>query len=257
MKYYKELAGLQCFTRADVEQLTGNKKAADSLLREYKKKGYIESVKRNLYVTMSMETQQPIPNRYQIASNVGSGSYFSHHSAFEYYGYANQVFYEVYVSGENRFAQFEYDGVTYRYIAPRIAAGVERKNGGIRVTDMERTVLDGINDFEKITGLEELLRCLDLIPSVNEKKLLFYLEAYNKRFLYQKAGYMLQHFQRSFCLSNDFFDACEKKLSKSVRYLYRGIENEPNVFNNRWQLVVPENLMQLISKGGSEYVAIG
>jgi len=81
-------------------------------------------------------------------------------------------FYEVYVSGENRFAQFEYDGVTYRYIAPCIVIGVERKNDGVRITDMERTVLDGINDFQKIAGLEELLRCLDLVPHVNEKKLL-------------------------------------------------------------------------------------
>lgn len=253
MKYYKELAELQCFTRSDAERLTGNSKAADSLLREYLKKGYIESVKRNLYVTISMETHQSIANRFKIASNITVGSCLSHHSAFEYYGCANQVFYEVYVSGENRFMEFEYDDVTYRYIAPRIDIGVDQKGDGVRVTDMERTVLDSINDFEKIAGLEELLRCLDLIPYADEKKLLYYLEIYDKIVLYQKTGFILQHFKDTLRLSNGFFDTCERYLSKSVRYLYHGIEHEQNRYDNRWQLVVPQNLMLLVSEGGSEY----
>ena len=161
MKYYKELMELQCFTRADAERITGNAKTADSLLTNYQKKGYIEAVKRNLYVVVSMETGQAAPNRYRIASHITDGAYISHHSAFEYYGYANQVFYEVYVSGDKRFTPFEYDDVVYRHIAPRMSVGVQEKPDGVRVTDIERTVLDSINDFEKIAGLEELLRCLD------------------------------------------------------------------------------------------------
>jgi hypothetical protein len=31
------------------------------------------------------------------------------------------------------------------------------KNDDVRITDLERTILDNINDFEKISGLEELL----------------------------------------------------------------------------------------------------
>jgi predicted transcriptional regulator of viral defense system len=131
-----------------------------------------------------METGEPVPNRYRIGSNITKTAYISRHSAFEYYGCSNQVFYEVYVSGNNRFAAFNYDNVTYLYIAPRINDGIELKPDGVRVTDMERTVLDSINNFEKIAGLEELLRCLELIPFANEDKLLAYLELYGKQALY-------------------------------------------------------------------------
>jgi predicted transcriptional regulator of viral defense system len=250
MRYYEQLVKLGCFTKNDVEHLLGSSEATYSLLQSYKKKGYIEQVKRNLYVTISMETKQPVAGRYRIASNIKSDSYITHHSAFEYYGYGNQVYYEVYVAAKAKFAKFEYDDVTYRYIAPRIDEGVVLGGDGVRVTDLERTVIDSINDFERIGGLEELLHCLELVPSLHEDKLLRYLKLYGKKFLYQKSGYLLEHYQQTFRLSDAFYQACAGQKAKSVRYLYRGIEKQQPVFNQRWQLFVPENLLDTIAKGG-------
>jgi len=253
MKYYKELLAMQCFSRADVERLTGSVKAADSLLTSYQKKDYISAVKRNMYVAVSMETGQAVANRYFIGSHITDGAYLSHHSAFEYYGCANQVFYEVYVSGGKRFASFDCDDVTYRYVAPRIDNGVVERPDGVRVTDMERTVLDNLNDFEKIAGLEEFLHCLELVPYLDEKKLLKYLEQYGKQVLYQKAGYILSHWKNELRLSDRFFEACASNVTKSVRYLYHGIEHEANVFDSRWKIFVPKNLMKLVSPGGETH----
>ena len=167
MKHYEKLLELGCFSKNDLEQIAGSEAAAKWLCREYQKKGYIERVKRDLYVAISLETQQPIANRYVIASHISNDAAVSYHSAFEFYGYSNQVFYETQVTSESRFRDFEYDGVTYRRIAPRITGGITEING-IRVTTLERTVIDSINLFEKIGGLEELLRCLALIPTLDE-----------------------------------------------------------------------------------------
>ena len=68
MKHYEKLLELGCFSKNDLEQITGSEAAAKWLCREYQKKGYIERVKRDLYVAISLETQQPIANRYVIAS---------------------------------------------------------------------------------------------------------------------------------------------------------------------------------------------
>ena len=48
---------------------------------------------------------------------------------------------------------------------PKINVGVvePRTTQGVRVTDLERTVIDSIKDFEKIGGLEELMNCLSLV----------------------------------------------------------------------------------------------
>ena len=68
MKLYKELAALRCFTHGDLVRLTGSESAAQWQIRNYLKKGYIERVRRDLYAVISLETDQPIPSRFQIAS---------------------------------------------------------------------------------------------------------------------------------------------------------------------------------------------
>jgi predicted transcriptional regulator of viral defense system len=254
MKYYEQLVDMACFSRNDLTHLTGSEQRANALIFNYKNKGFIQAVKRNLFVAISMETKQPVPSRYAIASHITDKAYVSHHSAFEYYGLANQVFYEVYVSSTKKFAPFEYDDVTYRFIASRISEGVEEKAGGVRITDLERTAIDSINDFEKIGGLEELLRCLELIPCLDESKLLIYLGLYDKQFIYQKTGYLLEHYKEQLKLSAGFFAECEKHLAKSIRYLYHGVENERLSFNSKWRLFVPEKLLAIISGGGTELV---
>jgi len=250
MKYYKELLDLQCFTRADVEDITGSEDIANWILQDYQNKGYVKSVKRNLYVAVSIETGQTMPNRYRIASNIAKDTYISHHSAFEYYGCANQVYYEVYVSGKKRFNTFTFEDINYRYFAPRIDIGINFQPDGVRITDIERTLLDSINDFEKIAGLEELLHCIELIPRIDEEKILNYLEQYNKQILYQKTGYILSHFKDELRISDKFYESCERKITKSIRYLYGGIEYESNTFDNRWQLYVPVHLLSAFSQGG-------
>ena len=251
MKYYEELVDLQCFSRADVVTLTGNEHTADSLIAEYKRKGYIQSVRRNSYVTISLETKMPVANRYRIATNIMSGSYITHHSAFEYYGCANQVFHEVYVSTASRFSDFTYDGITYARISPEIHSGVITANTGIRVTDLERTVIDSIHSFERIGGLEELLRCLMLVPALRTDKLIIYLDDYGLANLYQKTGYILTEFSEQLGLSKVFFDYCRSRIPKSKKYLYAPIESRAKhlILHEDWMIYAPRDLKSIISKG--------
>ena len=110
-----------------------------------------------------------------------------------------------------------------------------RQNGnGVRVTDLERSVLDCIDAFEKVCGLEELEACLDMLPSLDEDKLRRYLPLYNKAFLYQKTEYLLEKRQSDLKLSDGFFDFCRKEVA-SRRYLEKG-----SVLNKRWNLYVKE-----------------
>jgi predicted transcriptional regulator of viral defense system len=191
---------------------------------------------------MSLETKQPIPNRYAIASHISDGAYVSHHSAFEIHGVANQVYYEVYAAAEKRFSEFEFDGVTYRRVTPSIASGVAELQGGIRATDIERTVLDSIRDFEKIGGLEETLKCIELIPRLDEDKLLAYLSEYGNGYLYQRTGYLLSQSAAMLELSDGFFPACRSKIPSAKRYLYRGLQAEPHTLSREWLLFTPETL---------------
>ncbi len=66
---------------------------------------------------------------------------------------------------------------------------------------MERTVIDSIRDYNKTGGFEELLNCLEGIHYLDEIMLLRYLKVYNIQGLYQRIGYLLQHYQKEMQLS--------------------------------------------------------
>jgi len=246
MKYYERLLEMGCFTRDEVYTLTSNYDTAGTVLKSYMKKGYVMQVKRNLYVAVNLADHQPVVSKQRIAGRITQTAYVSHHAAFEYYGCANQVSYQVEVSSDTPFTTFSFDGLTYMYIASRIKDGIVTRPDGVRVTDMERTVIDGIHDFEKVAGLEELLRCIELVPSVREEKLLSYLAIYGKQVLYQKAGYILRHFQRALNLSDAFFNECAAHIGKSTRYLTGNGEGH---YTGEWRLMVPADLMKLTNKG--------
>lgn len=162
-------------------------------MRANKKKGRIISVRRNLYAAVNPMTDEPVPTPYEIASHISSDSYVSHHSAFEMHSMANQVFSDLYVFSSSKFNPFEFDGRRFLRIESKFADGVKTV-GKVRVTDLERTIVDSIKDFTKIGGLEELIRCLTMVTYADAEKLTHYLTLYNNQFLWQKTGYILSNF---------------------------------------------------------------
>lgn len=253
MKYYDILLKLMLFSKEQINQITGNPDTAKTLLKNALYNGYVERIRHNYYATKSLETGRAIPSRYAIGSSINPSAYISHHTAFEYYGMANQVFGTVYVSSVSKFKDFTFDDVEYKYLPSKQGFGIITPAAHIKVTDIERTILDNIKDFTKIGGLEELLRCLSMVTILEEDKLLEYLEKYNNQFLYQKTGYILSFFE-NMKLSHSFFEICKSKIDKSTRYLYDGIQYESPQYYPKWQLYAPTDLIKLIDEGGDAIV---
>lgn len=250
MKYYERLIDFGSFNFSNVVELTGSREAAKRILNSYTKKGYIEKIRRDYYVAISMETHQPVVNRYQIASNVYDDAYITHHSAFEAYGYANQIFYNVYFACERRVREFSYDGVYYQQIPRNSKADVVHE-GNVKLTSIEQTVVDSIKDYEKVAGLEEVLRCIELIPVLDERKLLKCLKNYNIGNLYQKCGYILENVGKPIGITDFFLEECQNHVGKSKYYLLK--DRQSMSLDKRWMLYVPTRLHALLEKGAFGY----
>lgn len=251
MDVFTELAKYPVFTIDNVKKFTYNEKTAYTQLNRLMKKGLIKKIRKNIYTAVNPTTGQLVATRYQIACAITSTAFISHHSAFEYYGLANQVYYEVYVSSDTKFNHFEHEHVTYRYVASKMEEGVvEAKNTiGVRITDLERTVIESIRDFNKIGGLEELLNCLESVHYLDESKLKRYLDIYNIKGLYQKVGYILEHYRKEMHLSKEFVEYCKSKIGKSRRYLVSEVK-ENSYYNSDWELMVPKDLFDIVGQGG-------
>lgn len=254
MKHYEKLIELGCFSRSDLAELLGNDATAGSLLREYQKRGYVERVRHDRYTVISLETKQPVLSRYQIGCGLFSDAVIANHSAFEVYGFANQVFYEIYVSTASRFSDFEYNGVIYRRLAPKRTMDVVQ-TGGVCVTSVEQTVVDCIADFEKTAGLEETLRCIQLIPSLNEEKLVRILKGRNNGYLWQKCGYVLEQLNDDLGLSPNFFATCLSNKAGSKRTFMKE-SSLPLIWDRKWDLYVPRSLRKITDKGVTDNHAV-
>lgn len=254
MKHYEKLLETGCFSRQQLIEIVGTPGAANQVIYEYQRKGLIEKIKRDFYVAISLETKQPVFSRYQIGSNLFPDACITHHSAFEVYGCANQVFNECFVATEKRFSSFEYDGIIYRRVDRKPNTKVIHR-GNICVTSMEQTVVDAIRDFEKVAGLEEVIRCISLVPSLNENNVLECLAENDNGFLYQKCGYIFEQLNDEFRFSSNFFDVCEAKSSNAKRYFLK--EAQIYTFYERWKLYAPFSLREVVEKGIGDYNANG
>lgn len=245
MNLYFELLKKPIFCVEDVNVFYNNIESARSAIKRMMKEKMVAKIRNNMYTCISGETGAPVANRFQIASHITPTSYVSHHTAMEYYGITDQVFYDVYVSSETAFRDFTFDGYTYRYVASKSLEGVERPSfsGEIAITNIERTIVDCVKDMDKIAGIEEVVQNIESMGRMQEKRILKYLELFQNQFLYQKLGYLLSERKMQMGLSDAFFDNCKEKMGKSKRYLTR--DQEGGRYDDEWKLVVPEGLYDM------------
>ena len=249
MKRYEKILTLKVFNVDDVYKLTGNMNTAKSIIRNLLLFGYIKRVKHNLYVVCNIEFKNTIPDQYMIASKIKEDAYISYHSALEYYGVKNQVFYDVYVSTKKRFANFEFEGISYRYINSKYDFGIVQDDK-VRVTDKERTFIDCIDKVELAGGNEELIMCLELFGKIEGGKILQYLKKYNSSKLYAKVGFFLELFNEHYGVEQSIIEECRRKSKNKKLYFNEETKRMKNKYVKEWNLIVPQ---LFINKGEGLY----
>lgn len=246
MDLYFEMAKKPIFNLTDVMSFYENKNSAISALQRLVKSGKAVSIRRGMYTCISPETGAPIANKYQIASALSEDAAVSCHTAMEYYGLTDQVFYDVYVSSSSPFSSFEFDGITYHFVKSSFEDGITDLpySGGVRVTDIERTVIDSIKEMNHIAGTEEVIENITGVKHLSESRMIKYLELYDNQFLYQKCGYILFECSKDIGLNQKFFSACKEHIGKSKRYLVTD-KRLAGRFDKEWGLVVPMNIFNM------------
>ena len=249
LKYYEVILDLGCFTRQDLEGIISNKKTINSLLLRYKKNKFIKRVKQNYYVAMDIVNNEPVDNKYVIASKLSKSNYIAYHSALEYYGYNNQVFNEVTFCGTTRVIDFEFENIEYHFVASKCDIQIIKNYDGVRISTIERTIVDCIDHIDLAGGIEEVYRALDAIYNIDEKKLVEMLDFYQKKVLYQRAGYILETFKDNLKISDSTLDYLKSKIDSSKCYLISSRKEGNTTLDKKWNVCVPAYLSSILPKG--------
>lgn len=236
----------------DVAQELGNVRSAQTLLMRYQKQGYVSKVRRGLYCVNNIATHLPEANKFQVASAVTPTSYIAYHAAMEYHGLAHQVYYDVAVGGEQTFNAFEFDGNHFAFHRIPVHIGVDNPitDSHVRVTNVERTMVDCIDRIDLCGGWEELTNCLMSVQYLREEMLITILKAYDKIALYKKVGFLLEKLHMP--VSSSLIDTCKQYAKESVTYLTS--DGDSDTFNAVWRLYTPKNLLTINQQNTDELV---
>jgi predicted transcriptional regulator of viral defense system len=244
MKGYQELAQKIIFHFDDALKIFKNSPATYGALRRLSKQGLIKKVRNNLYVTINPVTGLAFASKYQIGSSIHNDAFISHLSALEYYGYRHQVSRICFVSSSHRFNSFEFEDITYRPYLSKYRDGVVTPpyTELINVSDIERTVIDSIHSIDAYVNLETLIESLELIPALNQEKLLHYLNGYQIQALHQKTGVIMSFLKSNLSLKKSFFEHLKRQLKQGVTYLDHQAKKD-GAYNKDFQIVVPKWLL--------------
>ncbi|MDY0277697.1 MAG: hypothetical protein RBQ97_06400 [Acholeplasma sp.] len=238
MKYYENLSLLQVFNKYDLDLITDDDNKSKQILKTYIDKNIIKKISYDYYGTIDFSTRDLYADKFVIGSKVNKDAFISHRSAFEFHGFYNQVYNEVYVSSLKTFKSFDFDDISYIYVKTNNFMQVETiKN--TKVSSIERTIVDSIKDVDKISDIEETLKCIDLISYIDENKIMNYLDSVNNKTLYKKTGYILSIFRENLKLTNEFFDELKEKGGK-VRGYFSQINKHDLTYQNEWGIYAYE-----------------
>lgn len=258
MATFSSFYKVRIFTFDDAMQEMGLSHAGTSTaLARWQSQGIVKPIRRNLYAAIDPATDAPMCDKFELSSKITTTSYVGWHTAFEFHGVAHQPFYNAYVGSLNRFKAFSFEETDFTYCAAPLVPSKENGivspmgNPYVRVTDLERTVIDCCDRIERAGGIEELLHCMESISLLDETKLEKYLTLYNKAFLYQKAGFVLEYTKEFHHTSDSFIEMCRTKGALHTKHLTS--TGDSDTYSCRWKLYVPKDC---ITKNNLEYELI-
>lgn len=212
-----------------------------SMLQRWQRQGITMQIRRNLYCMVDPVSGQPTVSKYEIGSHLASSAYINYHTALEFHGIAHQPFNEVMVSCKSRITPFSFDDTDYHIFQDKLGTiGVVTPKGNplVRVTNLERTLIDCFDRIDRAGGIEELQHCMESVVLLDENKLSDYLKLYNKSFLYQKTGFLLEQIKDRVHISDEFINTCRVMGKNHVKWLTNS--DESDTFIKEWQLYVPQ-----------------
>ena len=244
----------QVFTYDEARQALKLKASSlQKMLHELQRDGYVLRIKKKIYAVIPIEAsgRSFAPNKYLVAGKLQTTFYLSYHTALELHGVAESAHNTTYISVPRQSKPFQFQGTRYSFVTRYDSYGQMIMNvDGIplRLTDREKTILDGLARLKYLGGLEEYLKSVSSFPSVDASRLTRYLKLAKKKGLYAKVGWLLSLFAKQWFIKQGVLDDLREHLGKRTFYLDHRKGNVRYRFDSTWNLMVPENVMDLIEE---------
>ena len=237
------------------EKGSGKPSTRKALLTYYRKQGRIVPVRRGLYAVIpfgSLPDSSPV-DPYLLTAKITKDAVLAYHTALEFYGKAYSVYTRLHYLTTRRslpvkFRSYEIRGV----LVPRSlrAKGMEMfgiaryKRSGVelRVTSLERTLVDVLDRPELTGSWEEIWRSLESVEFFDIDQVVEYVLLLENATTAAKVGFFLEQHKETLMVDDVHLKPLRKLCPQRPHYLIRG-KRQGGRLVKEWNLMVPDEIL--------------
>ena len=225
-----------------------------SVLHKHVAAGNLVNVRRGLYAVVppgtSSEDLQVDP--YLLATNLAPDAAVAYHAALQFHGKAYSVWSRFHYLTGSRGDRLVFRGAEFVPVQapsilrslPDLGGGIEERRhagGVVRVTTLERTLVDVLDSAPRCGGWEEVWRSLELIEYFDLDAVVEHTRRRGVSITAARVGLFLDKHREELMVEDSHLDALRALAPAQPRYV--GPEREPGRLVGAWNLVVPEQIL--------------
>lgn len=230
-----------------------NPNTLKAALQYHLAKKHLARIRRGYYLVASGYSGVSIESDHLlIAGRMAQDAVISYHSAMEFHALAYSVGAVVYFNSDERIGSFACAYGRYQQIAhPRAlkpkdmffeTKTYDRTGMDVRVTSIERTLVDCLYHPELAGGWEEIWRSFESIDFLDVERLIRYALRLGNATTISKLGFFLEQHQAQFSVKEEDLDQLMHYRPKSRHYMDK--KNQAGAKNfKRWNLIVPQSVV--------------
>lgn len=225
-----------------------------SVLKQHVAAGNLLHVRRGLYATVSRgssaDTAQVDP--YLLAAKLTDDAVVAYHAALQFHGKAYSVWRRFHSLTCSRLRRFSFRDIEFVPVQaplavralPDMGGGVvERRHAGglVRVTTLERTLVDVLDAPQRCGGWEEAWRSLAMVEFFDLDVVIEYADRLGSALTAARVGLFLEQHREQLMVEDSHLDALRKLAPAQPRYF--DATRESGKLVGGWNLVVPRRVL--------------
>jgi len=233
-----------------------SRQSSKAVLKHHVAGGNLLNVRRHVYAVVAPGmTPETVPvDPYLLCSRLAPDALVAYHAALQLHGRAHSVSRRyTYLCGLRR-QPFTFRGDVFVPVLapapirtlPDFGGGVrtERRQGlDLRVTSLERTLVDLMAAPQHGGGWEEIWRSLESVEYFDLEAVVSYVEILGSAIVASRVGYYLEQHRKALMVEKHHLAALQKLRPRQERYFDRRLGVGGKLVR-RWNLIVPEQIEQ-------------
>lgn len=228
----------------------------ESLLAYHKKTGRIISVRRGLYAVVPSGANPalyPI-DPFLVAAKLTKDAVLSYHTALEFHGHAYSIHEHFIYTSSRPLSPFAFRSQLFRGVRfseslcrrSQENFGVvtmDRSGVEVRVTSLERTLVDVLSRPDLCGGWEEVWRSLEAVEFFDLDKVVEYTFLLGNATTAAKVGFFLEQHSEPLMVDEKHLKSLQSIRPRQPHYLDRD-KRRSGRFVREWNLVVPREVFE-------------